>query len=149
MSWSDADVKFLQDNYGKAGWSTGALSIYLGKSRNAVIGKADRLGLTTERTSSPPPPRVPASPPKVVPLRPPKRKPKAARIEDLDLAAIPMADKGEGCRFIPGQPAGPDTVFCGREKQRESSYCRYHHALCHRREGWHDRKIIKTAEAVA
>lgn len=38
------------------------------------------------------------------------------------------------CQFIPGDPCGADTVYCGEPKAEHShAYCAEHHARCFRK----------------
>jgi GcrA cell cycle regulator len=100
----------------------------LGITRNAVIGKANRMGLPRkqqagERKKLPKPivrikhivKFAAASPP------PPLDQPQSLNLTIYDL--------GEGqCRYPHGET--PPYFFCGQPVQEYSSYCPFHHRLC-------------------
>lgn len=44
--WSAADIAVVQAHYGQPGWSAQRIAAVLGRTRNEVIGKARRLGLS-------------------------------------------------------------------------------------------------------
>lgn len=45
-TWTEEDIEFLKKRWKTAGWSCTDIGNALGKSKNAVIGKAGRLGLS-------------------------------------------------------------------------------------------------------
>jgi GcrA cell cycle regulator len=132
-SWSDEELQVLRDGYGhmSAGWIA---SLLPGRTRNAVIGKAYRLGLRSgvilPRVSfhKPPPkgPRIrkektmfPKAPPKIAPEPLPLDK-----VWEPLPGSTPVAlnDLREWhCRWpvIGGKS-------CGRRKLDGSSYCETH-----------------------
>jgi hypothetical protein len=55
-SWSDADIRFLRHHYRKPGWSARRIADELGRTRNEVIGKANRMGLTSPKRAEGLPP---------------------------------------------------------------------------------------------
>jgi GcrA cell cycle regulator len=106
-------------------------------SRNSVIGKLHRLGLLGDRTrqrqrniqhSKLPRPRK-SSPRLPGPIARASRK--SAVIPPAVTPALPSLnhtiEQVTGCRYI----AGDDRLFCGHERQEESSYCPGHHRVCH------------------
>jgi GcrA cell cycle regulator len=100
----------------------------LGLSRNAVIGKAHRLGLKTHKARPAPPPRKPI--PKAKPL------PKAMPIVDEPAPPEPefvgvdlLALEAWSCRYPQGQAV--PYRFCGAVKQDGSSYCPHHHRVAY------------------
>ena len=78
----------------------------LGRSRNSVIGKINRMGL-----SSPDPKKIANQ--------------KAVM---LGFFAAPAP---RGCQFIAGDPL-TDASVCGNATAPGSSYCAHHHAICYR-----------------
>lgn len=112
----------------------GEFGIYV--SRNAVIGRANRIGLPPRKISSAnkkprkPRERKPTKyggmtslrfgeplvtfAPRIIPDAPPS----------LNLTIVEL--RADSCRFI----AGDDHLFCGHAAQKGSSYCPAHHALC-------------------
>lgn len=147
MSWNDERVDLL-----KKLWSEGLSASQIagrigGVSRNAVIGKVHRLGLsgraTTSRTSpSRPRPRIASV------RRPPK--PKFAQIGNsalrsiyaveaepfmpaLEEIEIPLAERKtlqdlteKCCRWPIGDPQTVEFHFCNRNKVEGLPYCEHH-----------------------
>ena len=139
MAWTDERIAQL-----KAGWEGGMTASQIaealgeGVTRNAVIGKAHRLGLesrpspvknTDEVVEAPvakpvaaaPPPAVP--PPAVLARPAPAKKPvrtgKAARTTLLDL-------NEKICKWPIGHPSDADFHFCGKGAQAGFPYCTEH-----------------------
>ncbi len=99
-------------------------------SRNAVIGKANRLCLPTKKQ----PPRVKPPP------RPPRQfhpKPVVHYVEPpVPIPELPFCNlslgelRSDQCHYPSGDYA--PFVFCGQLSQRGSSFCPYHHRLVYR-----------------
>jgi GcrA cell cycle regulator len=142
MAWTDERIAQL-----KAGWEGGMTASQIaevlgeGVTRNAVIGKAHRLGLEARPSpvkageepvaaapaaapvaSAAPAPVAPApvAPPAA---RPPAKKPartgKAARTTLLDL-------NEKICKWPLGHPGDADFHFCGKASQASFPYCTEH-----------------------
>lgn len=108
-------------------------------SRNAVIGRAHRLGLRrgpdykqqarsprARRTPSPPKSRPPA-PARIAPEI--VAEPVALRCVEVVSLKIGIADlNNQACHYPEGD--GPFT-FCGNPSKAGSPYCGPHHAICH------------------
>lgn len=112
------------------------IAIELGISRNAVIGKAHRLGLEA-REKVVRKPRGPRKPrglytrhkrdvlgklfaPDPVLIREVEVEPRNLTFDQLE---------ANSCRYPYGEK---EIVFCGHDQQAGSSYCAAHHALCWR-----------------
>lgn len=118
MEWTEERVAKL-----KALWSEGRsasqIAAILGDiTRNAVIGKAHRLGLKgrpspirKEKTPSPKPARRAAA----VPI------PRATRVSDRQ------------CHWPIGHPREPGFHFCGAPAVADKPYCEEHCAVAYRR----------------
>lgn len=133
MEWNDERVAALTKLW-RDGLSASQVARHLGGvTRNAVIGKAHRLGLTVrdapsrpvlgpapaariraEIRAAPPPARRPETAP---PVRPP--------IEVAPTATL-MTLEDDGCRWPIGDPARPGFGFCGRARRRGRVYCDEH-----------------------
>lgn len=140
MAWTDERIAQL-----KAGWEGGMTASQIaealgeGVSRNAVIGKAHRLGLESRPSpvkggdeaaevsvskapaaaavpTSPPPAAVVARP---VVAKKPVRTGKAARTTLLDL-------NEKVCKWPIGHPGEVDFHFCGKAAQAGFPYCTEH-----------------------
>ena len=141
MAWTDERIAQL-----KAGWEGGMTASQIaealgeGVSRNAVIGKAHRLGLesrpspvkggdesatpppaktATQSAVSAPPAPVQAAVPRPVVAKKPARTGKAARTTLLDL-------NEKICKWPIGHPGDSDFHFCGKSAQASFPYCTEH-----------------------
>jgi GcrA cell cycle regulator len=144
MSWTDERVETLKKLW-LDGLSASQIAKQLGGglTRNAVIGKVHRLGLSGRATPSQPHRPVfktPRPPRPVTPSIPTPR-----RSVDLQLRAEPLAtpslpvvlieETGSAtvltlgahmCKWPIGDPATDDFTFCGRRAGAEGPYCVEH-----------------------
>jgi len=120
------------------GMLTREIAKALGRSKNSVVGKAHRLGLKARpspirgKRVGPPKPRV-EKPARVVVRsffrpRPPKppTKPVPQPYDGPLVAGV--GGRRDVCQWIPGDPMGADTLYCGQTTVR-GCYCEYHHSL--------------------
>lgn len=149
MSWTDERVESLKKLWAE-GHSASQIAKELGGvTRNAVIGKVHRLGLSGRATPSRPvkrPPRLARPKPRVLPdgtvkaAEPAAATPTAAKaakderalIEKLPPVELPGGEKatvlnlsGSMCKWPIGDPADPNFAFCGR-KSDCGPYCAEH-----------------------
>lgn len=148
MSWTNERVELLKKLWSE-GLSASQIAGRLGSvTRNAVIGKVHRLGLsgraTTSRMKTHRPraranaqPRRIAKPrfahhgnPALRQLYHPDAEPFAPQYEELD---IPLAERKTietlvecSCRWPIGDPQLPDFHFCNRNKVTGLPYCEFH-----------------------
>jgi GcrA cell cycle regulator len=140
--WSDPEIDELKRLWGDGlSASQVARALATGRSRNAVIGKAHRLGLMGRaKADKNPCPHVPKAPriPKVSrrPVEPSDRQktiaaqaaiahPEPARLENGEL--IGTEDLGDKhCRWPHGDVGAPGFHHCGLPKIKDSSYCDFH-----------------------
>lgn len=142
MGWDDVMTEKLKALHGTMSAAQVADEIGCGLSRQAIIGKAYRLGLK--------------GPERVAPVKR-VRKPRAKKpgvtkfgltvhgsleAEPLPLPtieddAIPRHQlrtlfelQSHHCRY-PIERDG-ETLFCAAAQKSDSSYCEYHHCICHR-----------------
>jgi len=138
MEWNEERVAALARLW-REGLSASQVARRLGGvTRNAVIGKAHRLGLTMRDAPSRPnlpgaklpgvklakrpqsEPRAPSPPPRVAPMAP-----RTIAAEVAPTATLLSLDE-DGCRWPIGDPARPDFGFCGRTRNRGRAYCAEH-----------------------
>ena len=149
MSWTDARIDLLRTSW-EQGLTASQIAEALGEgiSRNAVIGKAHRLGLkprpspvrggeaqiaelAAESVAVPLPVSaaapVAAPRPATVPVRKPVRaavSTKPARTTLLDLSE-------KICKWPIGHPGDADFHFCGKPSQASFPYCTEHCAIAY------------------
>ncbi len=171
LPWTEARVEVL-----KKLWTEGmsasqiARQLGAGATRNAVIGKLHRLGLsgrtppTRTATVRPRRPREPSHPsrPGFLPtagatalkpqldlkpmLRPePEPEPEPIRLVDIPkgqrVSILMLSDKT--CRWPIGDPGSEDFCFCGVAPKAGSPYCAHHARIAY--QPLHDRRRLKQA----
>jgi GcrA cell cycle regulator len=150
MSWTDERVETLKKLWGE-GLSASQIAAELGGiTRNAVIGKVHRLGLSGRAkspTSAAPRPRKPRSQHVLRVSRPAMRGNTALaqafeyEVEDepqLTENVIPLGQRrtllelNEGtCRWPIGDPGASDFYFCGGQALTAGPYCVYHSRMAY------------------
>jgi GcrA cell cycle regulator len=119
------------------GLTCSQIAATIGVTRNAVIGKINRLGLSAGRTAG----TVRACPPRA-------RRPRLLRLvfsqvpsiaEDIDTGTVESAqprsllDLAQGtCRWPVGDPNDADFAFCGNAALGGFSYCVGHARMAYR-----------------
>jgi GcrA cell cycle regulator len=121
MPWTDERIAKLKELW-EAGAPASAIAEALGEgmSRNAVIGKAHRLGLTAR-----PSPVKTAQPAEAPAPRPAARK--AAPVQRTTL--LDLNDRI--CKWPIGHPNEPDFHFCGKPVNPGFPYCPEHCAIAY------------------
>lgn len=156
MAWTDERVELLKKLWAE-GLSARQIADQLGGvTRNAVIGKVHRLGLSGRATTSRPKTMRPrkkrldtvAKPPTSGTAKAaiaskaasPHQSPglenfPSALLESVDELIIPLADrvtietlKESHCKWPIGDPAEDDFHFCGRGRHGDGVYCEFHAA---------------------
>ena len=152
MSWTDERVELLRKLW-LEGFSASKIAAHLanGISRNAVIGKVHRLGLSGRvKAPTPPQPRLrskPAQPPhRTASPRPsgaivrgnnalayahqPFEEPEPRPVEQV---VVPISErvtitelKEAMCRWPLGDPTAAEFRYCGTKSPPGDSYCTYH-----------------------
>ncbi|MCJ8142758.1 GcrA family cell cycle regulator [Ancylobacter sp. A5.8] len=150
MNWTDERVELLKKLWSE-GLSASQIAAELGGvTRNAVIGKVHRLGLSgrAKAVAAPAPrPRKPRpSAPTAVPARPAVHgnaalatvvravaEPEPEEVADPVANVIPMADRCTildltefTCRWPVGDPGKQDFFYCGSRTKTGLPYCAYH-----------------------
>lgn len=139
MSWTDERIELLRKSW-ESGMTASQIAEVLGEgiSRNAVIGKAHRLGLqarpspvrgSEERVelASPVASEAPVAAAALLPARKPARPAtpaKAAKTSLLDLSE-------KVCKWPIGHPGENDFHFCGKASSPGFPYCPEHCAIAY------------------
>lgn len=137
--WTAEQTEELKRLYGE-GLSCSAIAAVMGKSRNAVIGRAHRIGLErrgagkraeieagNRRGSKPQQPREKTTP-RVRSLRPSQEQIEL-RVAAVDPLHIGLLDlESHHCRYPYGDT--PNITFCGHQVFAGFSYCAPHFFLC-------------------
>ncbi len=144
MAWTDERIAQL-----KAGWEGGMTASQIAEqlgevTRNAVIGKAHRLGLearpspvkggdgVAEASAAAPPPTsagaAAAAAPAVQPPAPAAARPPAPKARGTGkMAVTTLLDLNEKvCKWPIGHPGETDFHFCGKPSQAGFPYCTEH-----------------------
>lgn len=143
--WDSASVELLISLV-KQGYSGGVIASRLGVTRNSVIGKVSRLGMSLGTGNSRNSMRQRLARGLRKPNRPPPRKPNNPKsfnrpvFEKAPIPAPNMEDvpriqfselEPQHCRFPVGDTRIPESFgFCGLDRVPGSSYCPHHHARC-------------------
>lgn len=140
MAWTDERVELL-----KTLWAEGLSAAQIankmgGVTRNAVIGKVHRLGLSGRATPAKPqrgcgPSAVPRAE-AAEPVEKPQRREMRPIIPEPDSISPVVLDSGDRttvntiknnmCKWPIGDPAKDDFHFCGQPSVAGKSYCTYH-----------------------
>ena len=127
-------------------------------TRNSVIGKRHRLGMTNtrargkaveelkeEKKKKEPPKPVTVLAPVIIPELKKVVIPATARVKLLDLGVF-------DCRYPIGDPLTSDFTFCGARAKTGFPYCESHHRVCYKplkSKAWWDKKLFKQAKRAA
>lgn len=149
MSWNDERVELLKKLWAE-GLSASQIAGRIGSvTRNAVIGKVHRLGLSGRATTTRMKSHRPRPRPSVVKRPPAAAKPRFANVGNTALRelyqqaepyvapveelVIPLAERKSiqsldecSCRWPIGDPQEADFHFCGKTKVTGLPYCEFH-----------------------
>ena len=133
MSWNDEKVSKLKELWGKGNTASQIAGIIGGISRNAVIGKANRLNLSskikTRNTSSTQNFQNNAEENNSKQQRGRKSKFKSLIIEKNFEPENPKKLEEldeDSCKWPIGHPEEESFYFCGRSSLKDFSYCKLH-----------------------
>lgn len=133
MSWTEEKVSVLRQYWGSGKSASEIAEIIGGMSRNAVIGKAHRLGLAGQ--TSPIKEKKAKSKPAAVLTAPtapaaPRVRPPATTAKVIELlpggGATILALTERMCRWPHGDPKKPGFRFCGKSATPGAPYCSEH-----------------------
>ena len=165
LTWPPERVELLKKLWAE-GLTASQVAARLGDgiTRNAVIGKVHRLGLSgrqsVQRSSAPRPrrPRQPSHPgrpaagqaaaalkPETRPQPRPEPEPQPIRLVEMPkserVSILMLSDKT--CRWPLGDPGSDDFCFCGHTPKAGLPYCDYHASLAY--QPLHDRRRASRA----
>jgi len=153
-TWNSERIAALKRGF-DAGLSCSLIAREIGVSRNAVIGKMNRMGLTRpkdvivrklarERTVRLAHPRIPTAwrPPRAQPAVVAQREmlkaafPEPPRAEDIPINGCTLLELGqEKCRWPISSPGAEDFCFCGNAPVKGLPYCPGHARMAYRPAG--------------
>ena len=139
MSWNDDNVARLKELWDQ-GLPTAQIGKLLGFTKNAVVGKAHRIGL--ERRPSPirrtavKPDRKKARSPIVPKLNFEATKEDFKQISEPKnyqpvIKSLFINNAKRGCEWPEGHPDESDFKFCGKERFEDKPYCLDHCAVAY------------------
>tara|TARA_B100000029_G_scaffold504382_1_gene583123 strand:- start:1034 stop:1507 length:474 start_codon:yes stop_codon:yes gene_type:complete len=140
MSWDEDNVARLKELWDQ-GLPTAQIGKLLGFTKNAVVGKAHRIGLERRpspirRTSVKPDRKKARSP--IVPklnFEISKEKPKESSNPQQNFQPavknLFASHTKRGCEWPEGHPDEPDFKFCGKDRFEDKPYCLDHCAVAY------------------
>ena len=152
MSWTEEKVNKLKELWGKGQTANQIATIIGGVSRNAVIGKAHRLNLSSKiKARSPNQLNKSFDKNKDSQL---KLKGKRSKFKSLILDKNFEPAKNlnleelteDTCKYMEGNPNEKDASFCGRKNVEKFSYCPLHLMIVFQPKGKKDEVIDKDDE---
>lgn len=138
MSWTEEKVSILRQYWGSGKSASGIAEIIGGMSRNAVIGKAHRLGLAGQ--TSPIKEKKAKAKPTAVLTPPSAPAVRRARVPVTTANVIELQSGGgttilalteRMCRWPHGDPKKPGFRFCGKSSTPGAPYCAEHLKLAY------------------
>ena len=152
MSWNEDRVNKLKQLWGKGQTASQIAEIIGGVSRNAVIGKAHRLNLSSKiktRTSITDSKINLKSKDNNIRLKGRRGKFKSLLLDknfepakNLDLEELTE----DTCKYMEGNPNEKDAKFCGRKNVEKFSYCPLHLMIVFQPKGKKDENVDKDEE---
>ncbi len=138
MSWTEEKVSVLRQYWGSGKSASEIAEIIGGMSRNAVIGKAHRLGLAGQATpvkekkakAKPTAILTASSGPAAPRVRPPVTAANVIELQPGGGATI-LALTERMCRWPHGDPKKPGFRFCGKSATPGAPYCAEHLKLAY------------------
>ena len=132
MSWTEEKVNKLREMWGKGKTASQIAEILGGVSRNAVIGKAHRLNLSSKiktRTSSLASKNYLKNENNQIQYKGKRGKFKTLLLDTNFEPAknLSLEELNEDtCKYMEGNPNEKDASFCGRKNVEKFSYCPLH-----------------------
>lgn len=136
--WTETQIEYVIEQW-DAGFSASIIGDDIGKTRNAVLGKIHRMGLSGSRENK----RKPQIKKKTGwqqrkrrnPM-PVKRLPTFKTVPDIEAEPIDASQnctlivlKKHQCKWPVNEPPPGDYMFCGLARNGTSPYCPEHHKI--------------------
>lgn len=160
MAWTDERVDLLKKLWAEGHSASQIAKKIGGVTRNAVIGKVHRLGLSGRATPSRPTSR-PARAPKprvAAPVKakaPVQRKPASVEVKAPEPEKLPNGEfatvltlKDSMCKWPIGDPASGDFRFCGHRTKPGEAYCEAHAQIAYQPQQKRKRKTTDAQAAL-
>ena len=152
MSWTEEKVNKLKELWGKGQTASQIAEILGGVSRNAVIGKAHRLNLSSKiktRNSIQTNNVKSKNATNEIKFKGKRSKFKSLLLDknfepakNLDLEQLTE----DTCKYMEGNPDEKDAKFCGRKNVEKFSYCPLHLMIVFQPKGKKDDNVDKDEE---
>ena len=141
MSWDEKKIEILRNEWGKGKTASQIAELIGGVSRNAVIGKAHRLNLSTKikaRNSSYNFSKRNTQNEKKI-----NNNSKRSRFRSLlldqnfeEAKNLSLEELSENtCKYMEGHPDSKESSFCGRKTVEKFSYCPLHLMIVYQPKG--------------
>ena len=128
MSWTDEKVEKLKELWGKGNTASQIAEIIGGITRNAVIGKAHRLGLSGRMATKKSNGGISIIRKKRVNISQAQKIIDISPVIDEPMNPTAFQDIKDGlCRWPLGEPEEIDFKFCGRNTKEGIVYCQSHY----------------------
>ena len=154
MSWNDEKVAKLKELWGKGSTASQIAEIIGGISRNAVIGKANRLNLSSKIKS-----RVATSSQNFGDNINEENNSKQKRERKSRFPSLIIEKSFEpenpkqleeltenDCKYPHGHPDEADFYFCGRSSLKDFSYCKLHLLYSYQQKSKKEEPVVKDEE---
>ncbi|MEE4212034.1 MAG: GcrA family cell cycle regulator [Parvularcula sp.] len=155
MAWTDERVEELKKLWAEGHSASQIAARMGGVTRNAVIGKVHRLGLSGRAAPAKPKCVSNADRPAAVAAAPtPRPQPRSALrdlppVTDLSLGKATVSSIGnDQCKWPIGDPASEDFHFCGQSTTGGKPYCAYHVQLAFQPSSTKRERKTRTAPAL-
>ncbi len=155
MGWDDKKIEILKNEWGKGKTASQIAEMIGGVTRNAVIGKAHRLNLSTKIKARSNPlnylKKEKGSEKKVSHVS--RRSKFRSLVLDKNFEAaknINLEELNENtCKYMEGHPDEKSSTFCGRKTVEKFSYCPLHLMIVYQPKSKKDEVVSKEDDVPA